>query len=143
MDIAAFIDEVRSWIGTPFHHAARSKGIGVDCVGVLIEAARAQGLIDYQNVEYSRLVDPAYLTSEILRFCRYVAIEDRRPGDVLLFAIEGSAQHTGILTQRDPGSEKFVHANQSAGLVSENDLKPVYIRKLAAVFRIKEGSWLK
>ena len=26
----------REWLGTPFHHQARLRGVGVDCVGLVI-----------------------------------------------------------------------------------------------------------
>ena len=29
---AAVVKEAESWIGTPFHHAARVKGAGIDCL---------------------------------------------------------------------------------------------------------------
>ena len=33
---AAVVAEARSWIGTPYHHAADVKGHGVDCAMLLI-----------------------------------------------------------------------------------------------------------
>jgi cell wall-associated NlpC family hydrolase len=40
----ALIAEARSWVETPFHAQARLKGVGVDCIGVIVGAARALGL---------------------------------------------------------------------------------------------------
>ena len=34
-----------AWTDTPFHHQARLKGVGVDCVGLVIGVARELGLI--------------------------------------------------------------------------------------------------
>jgi cell wall-associated NlpC family hydrolase len=34
---AAVVREAESWIGTPFHHAARVKGAGIDCLMLLAE----------------------------------------------------------------------------------------------------------
>lgn len=31
------IQEARSWLGTPYHHKGRIKGVGVDCGGLLYE----------------------------------------------------------------------------------------------------------
>lgn len=31
------LDEARTWVGTPFHHKARIKGVGVDCGGLIYE----------------------------------------------------------------------------------------------------------
>ena len=41
----AVIREAKSWIGTPFHHAARIKGAGVDCLMLLAEI--------YERVEFT------------------------------------------------------------------------------------------
>jgi len=36
----------RAYIDTPFHHAARLPGVGLDCVGLLVCVARAVGIVD-------------------------------------------------------------------------------------------------
>jgi cell wall-associated NlpC family hydrolase len=33
----SILAEAESWIGTPYHHMARCKGVGVDCGGLLYE----------------------------------------------------------------------------------------------------------
>ncbi len=30
----------RTWLGTPYHHQGRLKGVGVDCAGLLIGVAQ-------------------------------------------------------------------------------------------------------
>ena len=132
--IQDFITEVRSWIDTPFKHAGRVKGVGVDCVGILAGAGKTCGIIDYDNVNYSPLsVDSAFLISELSRFADIIPIRDRRPGDILLINVRGNAQHTGVMVT----SDTFIHAYQSAGKVCETRLEPHFIRSLVAVFRIK------
>ena len=132
--IAEFITEVRSWIDTPFLHAGRVKGVGVDCVGVLAGAGKAVGILDYDNVNYSpKIVDSALLVTELSRFADMTPIKDRKPGDILLLSIHGNAQHTGVLVT----PHTFVHAYASAGKVCESNLEPHFIRSLVAVFRIK------
>lgn len=42
---AAFVEAARSWVGTPYHHMGRIKGIGVDCATLIAEAAHEAGLI--------------------------------------------------------------------------------------------------
>lgn len=49
---AAVIREARSWLGTPYHHRARLKGIGVDCAMLLAEVYFAAGLIPYVSPEF-------------------------------------------------------------------------------------------
>jgi NlpC/P60 family putative phage cell wall peptidase len=132
--IDQFIAEVRTWIDTPFMHAGRVKGIGVDCVGILACSARTVGLMDYDNVNYSPAsVDSEFLISELQRFTDPVPPEQRQPGDVLLFRVKGRPQHTGVLVT----PSTFIHAYQSAGKVCESELNAVWLRNLAGVYRIK------
>lgn len=135
--ISAFVAEVRTWIGTPFVHAGRARGVGVDCVGILAGSAQAVGLAIEDQANYSPLVDSAYLVSQLLKYCRLVPLHDRRAGDILLFSVQGNAQHTGVMVS----DRTFVHAYQTAGRVCESDLEPVFARTLTAVFRIREGLW--
>src|SRR6266496_3157295 len=39
------VKEAESWIGTPFHHAARVKGAGVDCLMLLAEVYERAGVV--------------------------------------------------------------------------------------------------
>ena len=43
---AAVVAAARSWIGTPYHHAADVKGVGVDCAMLLVRVYSDLGLID-------------------------------------------------------------------------------------------------
>ena len=43
----AVIREAESWIGTPFHHAARIKGAGVDCLMLLAEIYERAGVVPH------------------------------------------------------------------------------------------------
>jgi cell wall-associated NlpC family hydrolase len=42
---AAVLAEVRSWLGTPYHHMGRLKGVGCDCVTLLAEVYHAAGVL--------------------------------------------------------------------------------------------------
>ena len=34
------VREAKTWLGTPFHHQGRLKGVGVDCAGVIVCVAK-------------------------------------------------------------------------------------------------------
>ncbi|MBL0320066.1 MAG: hypothetical protein IPP74_12385 [Alphaproteobacteria bacterium] len=40
------ISQARTWLGTPFHHQARLKGKGCDCLGLIVGVADELGLKD-------------------------------------------------------------------------------------------------
>jgi hypothetical protein len=42
----ALVAEARRWLGTPFRHQGRIRGEGVDCIGLVLEPARALGLTE-------------------------------------------------------------------------------------------------
>ena len=46
MQRAAVVAEARSWIGTPYHHAADVKGHGVDCALLLVRVYCDLGLVE-------------------------------------------------------------------------------------------------
>ena len=59
------VQSARSWLGTPFHAQGRAKGIGCDCLGLLMGIARELNLksknglplIDYDQRDYHLILD--------------------------------------------------------------------------------------
>ena len=48
------VEEVRSWIGTPFQHQGRLKNVGCDCIGLVVAINKKFGISDYDNFSYER-----------------------------------------------------------------------------------------
>ena len=48
---AAVVAEARRWLGTPYHHAARVRGAGVDCAMLPAAVYRTAGLIPDFTIE--------------------------------------------------------------------------------------------
>src|SRR4029078_6925542 len=84
----AVLREAESWIGTPFHHAARVKGAGVDCLMLLAEV--------YERAGVSRRIEPPFYVPDwhlhrdaerymegLLRYARSADVPE--PGDIALF----------------------------------------------------------
>ena len=46
------VDVARTWLGTPYHSAARVKGVGVDCLTVLAEVYHEAGIIGHVDIPY-------------------------------------------------------------------------------------------
>jgi NlpC/P60 family putative phage cell wall peptidase len=42
---AAVVAEAESWLGTPYHHMARLKGVGCDCLTLLAAVYEAAGVV--------------------------------------------------------------------------------------------------
>jgi NlpC/P60 family putative phage cell wall peptidase len=119
---ADIVTEARTWLGTPFHHAAALRGVGCDCVGIVIGIARALGCLpaDYRAPTYSPQWH-LHRYEELLRTameqlgCRPVPLAARQPGHILLFRYGRVASHSGILVARDP--DFLVHAVLHKGVL--------------------------
>ena len=125
------VREARSWIGTPYAHQGRIKGVGVDCVGLVIGVARAMGLSEYDIDGYSRAPDERVFRLHLLDQMDAIAVSDVRPGDVLMFAPLGRL-HLGIVSAVGPVS--MVHSWAKLRLVCENPLGRLFGGCLRAAF---------
>lgn len=128
-DIAA---QARELIGTPWKHQARCRGVGVDCIGLLVLTARACGVPIRDCIEYGPNPNPRRLISQLAAQFERVsgtdalslsrderALEHVAPGRVLVFAIarHDVPQHVGIASEVG-----VVHTYRDAGHVAEHAL---------------------
>lgn len=106
----------RAWIGTPYRHQASLNGIGCDCLGLVrgvwrdIFSAEPEEVPPYTR-DWAEALGRETLAEAAGRHMVPVAIEDIRPGDVLLFAMRdhAPAKHCAILTTPD----RMVHSIES------------------------------
>jgi cell wall-associated NlpC family hydrolase len=94
------VREALTWIGTPFHHAARVKGAGVDCGQFPLAVFEACGLIaHYEPEPYAQDFhihnDEEIYLANIELFARKV--ETPLPGDIALFRIGRVVSHGAIV----------------------------------------------
>ena len=110
------IAEAESWLGTPFHHEARVKGAGVDCLMLLAEVYERAGIVGHVEVphyppdwhlhqSWERYLDG------LLGYAREVAAA--QPGDVALFKFGRAFSHGAIVTEWP----WLIHAYWRAGVV--------------------------
>lgn len=97
----AVIEEARTWLRTPYHHRARVKGAGVDCMLFLAEVYASAGVIDpiveipyYPRDWMLHRGDGRYLRG-IREYCRPVATP--QPGDVAMFDFGRDTSHSAIV----------------------------------------------
>ena len=134
MTRADLIAEARRWIGTPFHHQARLRGVGADCIGLLVGAAQACGYgpIDVPT-NYPATPVPAMLFAALERsgVVDPIPVEDAVAADVALFAVAGQPTHFGLLT--DVG---WIHADISYGVV-EVPLDDKWRGRMLSAYRVR------
>jgi NlpC/P60 family putative phage cell wall peptidase len=112
------VAEAESWIGTPFHHAARVKGRdgGVDCLMLLVEVyerAGASGHIEppFYVPDWHLHRDAERYMEGLLGHAREVAAP--APGDIALFKFGRTFSHGAIVTEWP----RLVHAYWAIGVV--------------------------
>jgi NlpC/P60 family putative phage cell wall peptidase len=101
--------EARSWLGTPYHHHARVKGAGVDCVHFLCGVYEAVGILPptdpgiYPQFWHRHRSEEVYAQAIDLRADR---VQTPCPGDVVLWKFGRTHSHSGIYV----GDGEFIHA---------------------------------
>jgi len=95
------IEKAREYLNTPFVHQARKKGIGVDCIGLIVGIAKELELFNYDHTVYKRYSDGTLLMEHMKKVFIPIAVEDRQPGDVIIYwvnHISKHPQHVGVMT---------------------------------------------
>lgn len=119
------IAAARAWIDTPFRHQGRVRGVGCDCVGLVVGVAAALALPVQDATGYSRHPQGRALRAAL--DAQLVPLSGGpAPGRVLLFAIEAEACHVGIVAHTAAGDLTLIHAYAQARRVVEHHLDDVW-----------------
>lgn len=129
----------RSYLGTPFHHQGRLRGVGVDCVGLVLCVARELGHVpaDWDVPGYSRLPDGRELVRHLRERMAEVPQAQMQPGDVVLVAFAKHPQHVGVVGDYRHGGLSLIHADGLRGRVLETRLMFTPAMRFVAAFRFK------
>ena len=131
-----FVTAARAYLGAPWRHLGRSTA-GVDCIGLVLLAARQAGVEIPDPAPYTREPDGRLLAG-VRRHARRVA--PAADGDVLLFRLEDRAAHVGISTTHPSyGVPAVLHAYARRGLVVEERLTEELRQAFVGAFRIAEA----
>ena len=145
--VADLLRVARSWLGTPFEHQGRQKGVRCDCIGLIIETCREVGLVEaaglpvgWDHVGYGRFPDSYGMTLHLLAYLTPVPRTAMRAGDVALFrTTSGQPAHMGFLADgATPLS--LVHAfnarTQRMARVQEHRFSGYWLGCLHSVYRL-------
>ncbi len=138
-------ETARSYENTPFHHLGRQKGVGVDCVGLVICVAEDLGLSDVHGVPFLRHDYPDYspqpLGDFVLLECKRrmseKIINNMCAGDVITMKVPYSSCHAGIVVERS-GVLHVVHSLNSSTVprVMEHIIDKVWRHAITGVFSL-------
>lgn len=109
---ARVVDEARRWLGTPFHHAARVRGAGVDCAQLVAAVYEAAGVAPHivapvYPPDWGLHRDEEILLGFVERHAARVEPAQVGPGDIAVFRYGRCVSHIAIVVA--PPSE-ILHA---------------------------------
>ena len=140
MERNRIVSTAREWLGTPFHHQGRVKGVGCDCAGLVVAVAKTLGLSSFDMMGYSRLPQGTLLEAVCDREMRRLADPTRAQlGDVLLFRMDLAPQHLGIIGNYLHGGFSLIHAYAQARKVTEHALDATWTSRVVAAYSLLEA----
>lgn len=125
---AAVVAEAQEWIGTPFHHAGRVKGGGVDCLMLLAEIYQRAGIVGrveppFYVPDWHLHRDAERYVEGLLRYAREIDGPphgpDPLPGDIALFRFGRTFSHGAIVIEWP----RLIHAYWAARIVTWADAR--------------------
>lgn len=137
---ARIVAAARSWIGTPYHHQASVKGVGADCLGLIrgvwrdVYGEDAEHPPGYSR-DWGEAAGEETLLQAAARHLVATRLEQRQPGDVLIFRMRSGAiaKHAAVLAT----PTTIVHAMEDR-LAAEIPFTGWWRRRLAAVYAFPE-----
>lgn len=131
----AVVECARTYLGTPFHHQGRKKGLdgAIDCLGLLVGVAAELGIPHHDFLAYPRYPDKRrLLIQEMDKSLIRIGTEEMLPADVPCFWIRNPKRphHVGIMT--DLG---IIHTHASVGKVVETSFDERWVKRVAQAYR--------
>lgn len=118
---ARVVAEALAWLGTPYHHHARIKGVGVDCAQLLCAVYEAAGLVPPIDTGHYAIDWHLHHGDELFavwmqRYATrapYAPGDTLMPGDAYLFRFGGRVHSHGAIAV---SASQVVHAVQGSGV---------------------------
>ncbi len=140
------VAEALSWMGTPYHHLADIKGVGVDCAMLLVGVYKSQGLVP-ADLDPRPYAPDWHLHRGEEKFTNWLAqhghqIDEPLAGDVTVWKFGRTYSHGAVVIDDTGG---IVHAYRETngvvlGHLSESALaeRPVQFWRVHGVREVNE-----
>lgn len=135
--VRQIIDCARSYVGTPYQHQGRKKGVGIDCVGLIVGVALECGLYMQDAHGYPRLPYQGQIEQGALDAMDRILLPE--PGCVALVRIRRFPQHAGIMTDANTVIHAYdpIYINQQRGLCIEQEIDPKWRERVHSFWRFR------
>lgn len=136
------VAEALNWLGTPYRHQGSRKGVGCDCLGLVLGVWREVYGREPEHprpyaADWAEAGGQDLLLEAASRHCIEKAVDGITSGDLILFRWRPHlpAKHAGILVARD----RFIHAYQGQAVVVST-LVPQWRHRIAAIFAFPQST---
>lgn len=128
------VEIARTYLGTPFHHQARLKGVGIDCIGLMVCVAQDAGLLIQDVKDYPREPDGKTLIKHLSAQLDRIEVADSVPGDILCFWVSAPhlPQHVGFKTEHG-----IIHTYANIGRVVEHNYSAAWRTHTHSAWRLR------
>lgn len=126
------IQTARGYLNTPFHHQGRLPGVGLDCIGVIVCAAAACGLLHADVAAYPLRPNGQLRMNLDLQLVR---VPSALAGDVLLMSFSEEPHHVALFT-----GDTIIHAYITVKKCVEQPMVPLWQQRVRGVYRFREFS---
>ena len=119
---AAVVAEAMTWAGTPYHHHARIKGVGVDCANLPAAVYEAAGMIPRVDPDYTAQWfehrDEELFLSFVTPYADEISEDCAQAGDFAIWKYGRTFSHGAIIL----GPPAIIHATMNGGGVHLGDM---------------------
>ena len=133
------VEIARGWLGTRFHHQGRKKGVGVDCIGLIVGVASELGIKVADRQNYGKEPFNNELETALVQHCQPCELGQ---GVIALFRISQEPQHVGIISDY-AGGFGLIHAYAQSRKVVEHGLDDWWQKRLVGCFSFSNASQLQ
>ena len=134
------VSEARKWLGTPFHYQGRIRGIGCDCLGLVVGVASALGihskqggkLASYDVQDYDHTRDQMLLHESVEK--HLVRTAKLEIGSIVVIKCEGNPQHIGIIGDYPYGKFSLIHACMKSDKVVEHRVMKKMLEQIKGIY---------
>jgi cell wall-associated NlpC family hydrolase len=133
--VSALVAEARTYLGCRFRHQGRSRQ-GIDCAGLVIEAAKAVHGSTFDKTDYDRQASDETMIKLCEQHLNRVDLANLQPGDVLVMRFENQ-RHMAIVTDY-PGALGMIHAAAINRKVVEHRLDSAWRARIMRAYRFPE-----
>lgn len=132
------LDEAaRRYLGTPFLHQGRDPSRGIDCIGLLVAAAKDCGLhwlAAHDFAGYDR--NPAAHVLESRLASALSSADDLKPGCIVSLDFFGKTRHVGIIGEHC-GRLTIIHTYNRPSKVIEHGIDAKWRRRITGIYQVE------